>query len=122
VQGFVFLAGLELVELGLVRMTEDYRIDINLGEPRGLDQLLLRNRDQDIMEFDVTLQNLNVLYKTSVRDLDFPVEFISERMRFAIPGDFAEVNMADQFRNVLVLGVGGLKGANADTVAFAESD
>ena len=34
-QGLVFLAGLELVELGLVGVAEDYRIDINLGKPGG---------------------------------------------------------------------------------------
>ena len=115
------LVALELLVFGLIGVAEDHLVDVGLCELLRLDHVFLRCAQQVVQERDIQLQNFDELDDAAVGDIQFAVEV--EGARIAVRAelrDLAIVDVAGQFRAVLVLFVLGLERADAAAVFFAE--
>ena len=103
-------------------MGQDDQVGVDLGEAGNLDQLFLRHRDEHVMELDVAFQDFDVLDEPAVGDFQFAVQAVGAGIGLAVFRDLAEVHVADELGDVLVLGIAGLEGADAAARAFGQGD
>ena len=114
---------LKLLVFRLIGVAEDHFVDIGLGELLGLDQVFLAGAEQVVEECDVQLEHFDEFDDAAVGDVQLAVEVEGAGVGVgAILGDLAIIDVAGQFRAVLVLFVLGLEGADATAVLLGEDE
>ena len=116
-QCFHELVVLQASVLRLVRVSEDDFVDVGLREFLRLDLVFLAGAQQVVQERHVQFQDFDELDDAAIGDVELAVKV--ERPRIAVGavlGDLAIVDVAGQFRRVLVLLVLRLKRADADAI------
>ncbi len=104
-----------------VRVADNHFIDIGLREFLRLDTMLLAGPEQVVQERHVEFQHFDELDDPSIRDVEFAVEVERSRVAIAaIDGDLAVIDVACEFRGILVLFVLGLERTDADAILFAQ--
>ena len=122
-QRLVLLLLEKLVELGEVGMREDRLVQMDERETRHLDVLLLRERQQQIQELALDLENLDHLEHAAARGIDGARPRPSARVALvADGGDLRQIDGAHQVGDVGRRRVVRRVRADADARRFRQED
>ena len=111
---------LQLLVFRLIRVAEDHFVDVGLRELLRLDHVFLRCAQQVIQERHIELEHFDEFDDAAIGDVQFAVEVERARIGIrAILRDLAIVDVAGQFRGVLVLFILRLERADAAAIFFA---
>ncbi len=104
-------------------MAENHLVDIRLRELLRLDLVFLARAEEVVKEGDVELEDFDEFDDAAVGDVEFAVEVERARVAFGtVFGDLPIVDVAGEFRGVLVFLVLGLERADADAVLLGEDE
>ena len=122
-QRLVLLLLQELVELGQVRVREDRLVEVDQREARHLDVLLLRQRQQQIQELALDLEDLDHLEHAAARGIDGARPGPGPRVAFvADVGDLRQIDGAHEVRDVGRRRIVRRIRADADARGLGEED
>ena len=122
-QRLVLLLLQELVELGQVRVREDRLVQVDQREARHLDVLLLRQRQQQVQELALDLQDLDHLEHAAARGIHRAGPRPGARIAFvAVLRDLRQVDRADQVGEIRGGRIVRRVSADADARGFREED
>src|SRR5581483_8594467 len=112
---------LELLPLGLVRVRDDARVDVDHPvAPGRRDDLLLRRGDHRVQVLGLVLEDLDELDDAAVADVERAVQVQDARVAFRVDVELRDVLAAYQDRRVLVVRVDRRDDADADAVPLRE--
>ncbi len=118
-KSFHKLIVLKLTILGLVGVSNDDLINISLRKFLGLNLVLLRSSKQVIKKSDIELQYFDKLNHAAIRDVKLPIKvkgsWIGVRAKHR---NFSVIQIACEFRRILILFIFGLKGGNPLALLF----
>ena len=120
-QGLHELVVLQPAVFRFVGVADDDFVDICLREFLRFDLVFLAGTQQIVQKRDIQFEDFDEFNQPAIGDVELAVKI--ERPRIAVGpvfGDLAVIDVAGQFRRVLVFFVLRLKGADSHAVLFAE--
>ena len=121
-QRFHELIVLQLPVFGFVGVADDDFVDIGLREFLRFDLMFLACAEQVIQEGNFELQDFDEFNDAAIGDIELAIEIERASIRVrAVDGDLAIVDIAGQFRRVLIFLVLRLECADADAVFFRQN-